>query len=82
MDMFPRLAEKKKINSEKRGDEGWGEQCCNIHTQHMRSYRYILEMVISKTGIHGENMLYPTGGYYLELVLFDAFGVGTEPVSL
>lgn len=62
MDMFPRLAEKKKINSEKRGDEGWGEQCCNIHMEHMRSYRYILEMVISKMGIHGENMLHPTGG--------------------
>ena len=41
MDMFPRLAEKKKINSEKRGDEGWEEQCCNIHTEHMRSYRYL-----------------------------------------
>ena len=24
MDMFPRLAEKEKINSEERGDEGWG----------------------------------------------------------
>ena len=24
MDMFPRLAEKEKINSEEKGDEGWG----------------------------------------------------------
>lgn len=87
MDMFPRLAEKKKINSEERGDEGrqrgaGGAQCYNIHTEHMRSYRCILEMVISKMGIHAENMLHPTGGYYLELVLFGAFGAGTEPVCL
>lgn len=78
----PKAHRKKKKILRGERIEGGGKQWYNIQAEHMYSYRYILEMVIYKTEIHGENMLYSRGGCYLELVLFDAFRVGTEPVSL
>lgn len=67
-------------NSEKRGRGSSINYY--VHAQHTYSHRYILEMVIYKMEVHGETMLYSKGGYYLKLVLFDAFGVRTQPISL
>lgn len=57
-----------------------GKQYYNIHAKHMYYYSCVLEMVTYKMESQ-LNMLH-SKWWYLELVLFDAFKVGTDPVSL
>lgn len=82
MDMFPRLAEKKKINSEKRGDEGRGVAML----QYTHGAYAELQIYLGNGDLQDGDTRWKHAASYRRIlfrtVLFDAFGVGTEPASL